>query len=160
MYEELIERLRHIVDHGDDDPCEYVTNMCGGCDACDQAADAIERIGMSWDDSKRYAAKLERRIEVLQADNNRLREMWAKATSDLSKCRAELEHFREVTKKVEQERDAAVADLHEVLSGGKHSGCDFCAKKEKCAANNHECAPYSGYDVWEWRGVNGGADNG
>lgn len=43
-YKELIERLRYIVEHGDEDPAEYCTNHCGRCALCDNAADAIETL--------------------------------------------------------------------------------------------------------------------
>lgn len=43
-YEELLEQLRNIVNHGDEQPAEYCTNRCGGCDACDKSIDAIETL--------------------------------------------------------------------------------------------------------------------
>lgn len=43
-YKELIELLRCTVEHGDEEPWEYCTNRCGGCELCDQAADAIETL--------------------------------------------------------------------------------------------------------------------
>lgn len=43
-YEELLEQLRNIVNHGDAQPAEYCTNRCGGCDACDKSIDAIETL--------------------------------------------------------------------------------------------------------------------
>lgn len=43
-YRYLIDQLRRVVEHGDEDPREYCTNMCGGCEMCDQAADAIETL--------------------------------------------------------------------------------------------------------------------
>ena len=44
VYKELIEWLRRVVEHGDETPQEYCTNRCGGCEVCDQAADAIEAL--------------------------------------------------------------------------------------------------------------------
>ena len=41
---DLIKLLRHTVEHGDEEPREYCTNRCGGCELCDQAADAIEAL--------------------------------------------------------------------------------------------------------------------
>ena len=41
-YKELIEWLRRVVEHGDANPQGYCTNRCGGCEVCDQAADAME----------------------------------------------------------------------------------------------------------------------
>lgn len=43
-YKELIEWLRRTVERGDEEPREYCTNRCGGCEMCDQAADAIEAL--------------------------------------------------------------------------------------------------------------------
>lgn len=43
-YKELLEQLRNIVNHGDEQPAEYCTNRCGGCDACDKSIDAIETL--------------------------------------------------------------------------------------------------------------------
>lgn len=43
-YKELIASLRYTVKYGDEDPREYLTNMCGSCEMCDQAADAIETL--------------------------------------------------------------------------------------------------------------------
>lgn len=40
----LIKLLRCTVEHGDEEPREYCTNRCGGCEMCDQAADAIETL--------------------------------------------------------------------------------------------------------------------
>lgn len=41
---ELIEWLRLTVEHGDENPNEYCTNRCGGCEVCDQAVEAIETL--------------------------------------------------------------------------------------------------------------------
>ena len=82
MYDELIERLRRYLD--EDDVSEDL--RC--------AADAIEKLeaeilklkSQLWteycEDMHEYNCP---RIKELQADNDRLREMWAKAVSDLSK---------------------------------------------------------------------------
>lgn len=43
-YKELIELLCRTVEHGNEEPREYCTNMCGGCEMCDQAADAIKTL--------------------------------------------------------------------------------------------------------------------
>lgn len=43
-YKYLIKLLRRTVEHGDEEPREYCTNRCGGCELCDQAADAIETL--------------------------------------------------------------------------------------------------------------------
>lgn len=43
-YNWIIKWLRRVVEHGDEDPQEYCTNRCGGCEVCDQAADAIETL--------------------------------------------------------------------------------------------------------------------
>lgn len=43
-YKELIELLCHTVEHGNEEPREYCTNRCGGCEMCDQAADAIKTL--------------------------------------------------------------------------------------------------------------------
>lgn len=43
-YKYIIDWLRRVVEHGDEDPQEYCTNRCGGCEVCDQAADAIETL--------------------------------------------------------------------------------------------------------------------
>lgn len=43
-YKELIELLRRTVEHGNEEPWEYCTNRCGGCEMCDQAADALETL--------------------------------------------------------------------------------------------------------------------
>lgn len=43
-YKDLIKLLRRTVEHGDEEPREYCTNRCGGCELCDQAADAIETL--------------------------------------------------------------------------------------------------------------------
>lgn len=60
-YEELLEQLRNIVNHGDEQPAEYCTNRCGGCDACDKSIDAIETLL-----TERDAA-----IEFLESSKNR-----------------------------------------------------------------------------------------
>ena len=41
---ELIELLRYTELNGDRDPQNYVTNLCGNCYLCEQAADALERL--------------------------------------------------------------------------------------------------------------------
>ena len=41
---ELIELLRYTEVNGDRDPQNYVTNLCGSCYLCEQAADALERL--------------------------------------------------------------------------------------------------------------------
>ena len=41
---ELIELLRYTELNGDRDPQNYVTNMCGSCYLCEQAADALEEL--------------------------------------------------------------------------------------------------------------------
>lgn len=43
-YNFIIDWLRRVVERGDEDPQEYCTNRCGGCEVCDQAADAIEAL--------------------------------------------------------------------------------------------------------------------
>lgn len=41
---ELIELLRYTEVNGDRDPQNYVTNLCGSCYLCEQAADALEQL--------------------------------------------------------------------------------------------------------------------
>lgn len=41
---ELTELLRYTEQNGDREPQNYVTNLCGRCYLCEQAADAIEQL--------------------------------------------------------------------------------------------------------------------
>lgn len=43
-YNYIIEWLHYVVEYGNEDPQEYCTNRCGGCEVCNQAADTIETL--------------------------------------------------------------------------------------------------------------------
>jgi hypothetical protein len=96
-------------------------------------------------------------IQQLQAENAEKTEtiMWMEAErDDLKRTIRKLEdHLREATKKVEQleaERDAAVADIKQmVLDPYEPCFCDYCKlTEEECARSNCK-----GRSAFVWRGV-------
>ena len=92
------------------------------------------------------ALKMEGRVHQLEAENEKL-------TDDLmAECQITKEQLDRI-QQLEAERDAAVADLKEVVNG--KGSCFACKWHKDGQCNDPEYKTVCGFheDKWEWRGV-------
>lgn len=88
--------------------------------------------------SKRYLQKAADAIEQLVRERDKLQ-------NDLWEANDCLEYANDILKKVETERDTAVADLKEIcMERYLPAACDYCYKHGKQVCKHCD---------WEWRGV-------
>lgn len=81
-----------------------------------------------------------------------IQQLEAQNAEQAERIRVLEDHFREVTKKVEQlqaERDAAVNDIYEMAGHVTCEVCDWCDQTE-CECGCMESDTYEGF---KWRGV-------
>lgn len=150
MYEDLIELLRRETTC---DYCKYDDECTGDKDYCQlnrDAAEAIEQLSAELEREKEMhqhtsevAFAFEDEVKRLKQELDIKTRMEQAMTDIAQDFQKQLHDAQDRLEQVEQERDAAVADLK------RYGQCGACKHYPECGANEHSYCDGG----FEWRGV-------